>query len=228
MKIMVFDLSTACIGVVAAELDEKTGKIIKMKSCPIIPKDFDPTVLGYMKTKKKLPTPKGNKTVNTYWKQGETSVTEAEKKRRDTEVRAKKDIYILEQIGSTMGNLINAIKPDKILVEKNAIFNGILTTVLLAKVMGTLLGIGGMLGIPIEEYPVNVVRSVLDIPTLLKVFTVKHTAEELQRVPDVTKRALREEMERLYGKFGIKFQTDDESDACVVWHYWYTKELWYK
>ena len=114
---MSFDLSTACIGVITAEVDKVNKTIIKMRSCPIIPKKFNPEVLGYLKTKKKLPT-KNGEVLNTYARPGETSITKAEKQRRDREVRAKKDIYVLEEIGSVMGNIIKTIKPDLILVEK--------------------------------------------------------------------------------------------------------------
>jgi hypothetical protein len=195
-----------------------------MLSCPIIPPKFSPEVLGYLHSKKKLPTKKG-KELNAYCKQGETEITEAEKKRRDKEVRAQKDIWVLEQIGKTMGNMINQIKPDLILVEKNAIYNGILTSILLAKVMGTLLGIAGMVGIPVQEYAVSKVRSVFNIPEVIKSFTNIREADELLQIPDITKRALRDLMEKEYGQYGLVCQTDDESDAVVVFHYWWKMRL---
>ena len=54
MVVMSFDLSTNCIGVVTAEIDDISGKIIRMKSCPIIPRKFNPETLGYLKSKKYL------------------------------------------------------------------------------------------------------------------------------------------------------------------------------
>jgi hypothetical protein len=223
MKIMAFDLSTSCVGVVTADIDDNTKQIKKALSCPIIPRKFSPEVLGYLKSKKKLST-KSGEILNTYARPGEVQISKAEKERRDREVRGKKDIWVLEDISATMGKLINTIKPNLILVEKNvAGYNGMLTIVLLAKVMGTLLGISGMLGIPVEEYAVNKVRSVFNISQLIRDFTANKTAQELQQIPDITKRALRVEMERRYGKYGIKFQTDDESDGAVVLNYWFTE-----
>ena len=48
-RVMAFDLSSSCIGVVAAEVDKY--EIIKIRSTPIIPPKFDVSKLGYMKKK---------------------------------------------------------------------------------------------------------------------------------------------------------------------------------
>lgn len=222
MIIMSFDLSSVCIGVTAVEIIPGE-RIVKMRSCPIIPKEFDPTILGYMKSKKKLKTKDGKKELNTYWKRGETTITIAEKERRDKEVRAQKDIYVLQYISKSINDLIIGVKPDLVLVEKNAIFNGILTSILLGKVMGTLVSVTGIHGIPLIEYPVNQVRSVFNLPVIIRELQRNHTSEELMKIPDITKRALREYLEKIYGQYGIVFQTDDESDSCAVFHYWLTK-----
>ena len=219
MVVMSFDLSSVCIGLICARLDGK-GIANKVMSAPIIPKQFSPICLGYKASKKKLKT-KSGELLNTYWKDGEVEITKVEKAKRDKEVRAKKDIYVLEYIGKQMGDMIDRIKPDLILVEKNAAFNGILTTVLLAKVMGSLLGIAGYKGIPVVEYPVSQVRAHHNVAKLVKEFVKGKTQEELQALPDITKAALRELMYNKYKDLGILFQTDDESDACVVFDYWY-------
>lgn len=224
MKVMSFDLSSKCIGVIACEIDNNK-QIIKMRSCPIIPPKFDPSTLGYMKTKKKLPLKNKEQYVNTYWKKDEEYITKKEKQNRDREVRYQKDIFVLQNISRTMNKLISAINPDLVIVEKNEIFNGVLTSVLLGKVMGTLISITGICNIPLEEYKVTEARSIFNIKEILINFKNSHTSEELMAVPDVTKRALREEMESVYGQCGLKFQTDDESDACVVFHYWYNEKF---
>lgn len=222
MIIMTFDLSSVCVGVIAAEIDDRSGKTIKMKSCPIMPPQYDATVLGYHKSKKSLPDRKGTM-LNTYWKDGETIITKKEKEHRDKEVRSQKDIYVLQNISKTMNYLIDGIKPDLILVEKNAIFNGILTSILLGKVMGSLVSLTGIHGIPLIEYPVNQVRNPFDLPLMIRAFQKLHTPEELMKIPDITKRTLREYLEKIYGPHGVVFQTDDESDACVVYYYWKTE-----
>ena len=220
MVVMVFDLSSSCIGVIAARINDRTRVIEAIKSCPIIPKDFDAATLGYLSSKKKLPIKNGTM-VNTYAKPGETSISLETKKKRDTQVRAQKDIFILTTISKQMAGLVDAIQPDLILVEKNSIFNGILTSILLAKVMGTLLGLAGRLSIPVQEYPVGTVRKGHHVAKLVQEFAERHTLEQLKAIPDIAKRALGEVMSK---KYGLIFQTDDESDACVVFDYWYEKE----
>jgi hypothetical protein len=213
---MCFDLSSNCIGVVTAEVDN--GKVIKILSCPIVPPVFKAGSLGFMDSKKKLPTKTG--VLNTYYKSGETTITKDEKIRRDALVRSSKDMFVLASIGKSISNLIDNIKPDLIIVEKNAIFNGILTSILLAKTMGVLLGVAGRAGIEVKEYSVNKVRSILNVGKIVTDFSKTVTDDVLKRIPDVTKRAIGEVMSK---KYGLKFKTDDESDACVLLHY-YLKE----
>lgn len=222
MKVMSFDLSSVCIGVTTARIDNKN--VERIMSCPIIPRKFSPISLGYKPSKKKMPTPRTGESVNTYWKDGEKTISKSEKERRDREIRKAANLFVLDYIGREMGNLINHIKPDLILVERNAAFNGILTTVLLAKIFGNLTGIAGFLQIPLKEYTVAEVRSIHNIPQLIKNFVSIRTTDELKLIPDITKAALREEMYKIYRDKGIVFQTDDESDSCVVLHYWRVKE----
>ena len=218
--ILSFDLSSKCIGVVAARVDSRYYNPQIVKSIPIIPPNFCPTQLGYLKSKKKLPTAKGNEKLNCYAKPGEVTISKSEKTKRDREVRASKNMFVLNYIGKQLSQLIKQINPDIIIVEKNEIFNGVLTSVLLGKVMGVLLGLAAQYDITVIEYKVTKVRSILDVNKITKEFTSSKTASELSEIPDVTKRALRGKMEELYGKYGLSCSTDDESDACVVFHYW--------
>lgn len=218
MKVMAFDLSTVCIGIVAFEL--RNNEILRGVSVPVMPPKFDPQTLGYKRSKAKIQTPKG-KPINAYIRPGETVLSEAEKKRRDREVRGAKDIFVLQSIGDEIKTRIWQIEPDLVLVEKNNIFNGQLTTVLLAKLMGVLVGVTGAMGIELKEYSVTSARSIFNMAKLTKEFAAGKTVDELQSIPDKAKRALREEMTRLYGQYGVRFLTDDESDACVIFHYWY-------
>lgn len=212
MIVMAFDLSSTCIGCVVAEVNNKT--VARIKSCPITPSAFDVTSLGFLKTKQKV---EGKKALTSWVRHKGEVVSEAEKKRRDALVRSSKDVSVLAQISQAMGDLISQIKPDLIIVEKNEIFNGMLTSVLLGKVMGTLHGIAGMLRIPIKEYRVSAVRQPLGVSKIVSDFAKRVNPEELRTIPDITKRALRRHMEEVYN---TKFLTDDESDACVVLNYW--------
>jgi hypothetical protein len=86
--------------------------------------------------------------------------------------------------------------------------------------MGVLLGVAGRAGIEVKEYSVNKVRSILNVGKIVTDFSKTVTDDVLKRIPDVTKRAIGEVMSK---KYGLKFKTDDESDACVLLHY-YLKE----
>lgn len=216
MIVMAFDLSSSCIGCVVAEVNGK--HVQRIKSCPIIPEEFTAEKLGFLKRKQKVGE---TKSISSWVYYKGENVSQAEKKRRDVQVRSSKDTWVLSKISQSMGDLIDGIRPDLIIVEKNEIFNGMLTSVLLGKVMGTLHGIAGLMRIPIQEYRVNMVRKPLNIGRLVQEFVRDTSADELRATPDITKRALRRLMERTYN---IHFMTDDESDACVVFNYWLNHE----
>lgn len=221
ITVLAFDLSTVCVGVVAGIVDKKTKKPILVKSCPIIPRKFSPEKLGYMRSKKRLPTAKSGEVLNTYYKQGEATISKSEKQKRDREVRIKGNLFTLEYIGKQISLIISEVKPDIILVEKNEIFNGVLTSVLLGKVMGVLIGVASSYSIPVnDEFKVSKVRSIIDLKKAVKSLVESLSEDEIKKVPDVTKRALRKLMEEKYGEYGLVCKTDDESDACVVFNYW--------
>ncbi len=220
LKLLSFDLSSAVIGVLAAEVNPVLREIKTMRSCPIIPPHYDATHCGYLKSKKKVTSPSG-KPLNAYLKPGEMTITKQEKEKRDKEVRHQKDLFLLGSISKHIHHLVSSIQPELILVEKNAAFNGILTSMLLAKTMGTLLGVAGPLGIPVKEYPVNTVRKSLPMNDLLRDFVEQKSSSELKQIPDVTKRAIRVYLTKIYGQYGAVFHSDDESDACAVFHHWW-------
>lgn len=223
--ILAFDLSSVCVGVVAAKIEIFSKQPLTVISCPIIPEKFNPEELGFLKYKKKIPLSRGNKEVNAYIKKGETHISKEEKRRRDVIVRNHSNKFALKYIGEQITKIIEATKPDIVLVEKNKIFNGVLTSVLLGKVMGVLVGICASKGIQIEEYEVVVVRSHIDIIKATQDLVAGLSKEEIDNIPDMTKRALRKFMEQKYGQYGLKCATDDESDACVVFDYWFEKIL---
>lgn len=223
MIVLSFDLSSVCIGVIAANiLDDKSVNMVK--SCPIIPKPLSPTELGFRKSKKKLPTKTGEM-LNTYYKDGETIISKSEKRKRDVLYRTSNNSHVLKYISLNINELVDKINPDLIIVEKNKIFNGILTSVLLGEIMGILVGAAGSKNIQVIPFDVNVVRKPLNVTKVVQDFCKGKTEKELNALPDVTKRALRELMEKKYGKYGLKCSTDDESDACVVFDYWYNHKF---
>ena len=218
MKVMAFDLSSVCIGVTTASLNE--DKITKIKTAPIIPRRITPDELGFLKSRKKLKT-KNGELLNSYAYPGEESISFAEKKRRDVFVRNEINKKVLFEISTSLNRSISTIKPDIILAEKNEIFRGVLTSVLLGKVMGILIGTSAANGIEVEEHKVQVVRSILEYNMLYENMRKKLTTEEIMQLPDVTKRAINIYLSELYG---VHTLTDDESDSLAVFHYWYTQK----
>lgn len=223
--VLSFDLSSVCVGVIAAVIDDSDNKVKLMRSCPIIPKQFDPSILGFMKSKKKLPNKSGTKSFSTYYRKGETYISEIEKKKRDVLIRTHKDSYVLQYIGEQITKIVDGLNPRLVLVEKNEIFNGVLTSILLGKIMGVLTGICASKNVPIQEYKVKQCRKIIDIIKITHDLVDNLSEEEIKRIPDITKRALRKYMESKYGHVGLKCTTDDESDACVVFNYWYEEVL---
>ena len=211
-KIMSFDLSTKCIGCVSCAISNET--LIAFYSAPIIPPQFNASELGFLKTKKKLSC--GIETINSWAKPGEKKITKQEKKKRDVFVREHKDVFVLAYISRKIEELISVVNPDIVVVEKNEIFNGVLTSVLLGRVNGVLHGICGPKNIPVYEYHVQDVRKPYNLMERTAEFISGKTSEELSKIPDITKRVIREMMERIYS---TTFLSDDESDACIVLDY---------
>ena len=211
MKIMGFDLSSSCIGCVSMNIND-AGVVDKVFSTPIIPPKYQSP--NYLKSKKYLTSNKGP--ILTWAKSGESKITAQEKKHRDVEVRNEKDLCVISYISREMDEIIGRVTPDLIIVEKNEIFNGILTSILLAKCMGSLQSIAGIRKIPIIEYRVNDVRAPYNVFKLILSMIDGKSADELKKIPDKAKRAIRMMLEE---KYNIGFQTDDESDACLLIDY---------
>lgn len=222
MRVLNFDLSTTCIGAVAVDISDASGKISLMKSCPIVPGKFHPTGLGFEKTKKKVRASRNSKeTISSWVRKGEEIVSASEKRRRDVAVREAQNLFLLTDLGASMGKLVDGVAPHIINVEQNAMFNGILTIELLAKLLGVLLGVAATRCIPVNQFKVVTVRARWDPAKLVREFSKRHSAEQLKAFPDVTKAALRAAAAEKYGQFGLCLRTDDESDACIVFDYWY-------
>lgn len=217
MKIMTFDLSSVCIGCVIADVENK--KVTKIASCPIVPKKdaLVPIKLGFLKSKQK--TENG---LNSYVKYSGESVSKTEKKHRDSIVREAQNAKIMEDISLKLSEIVTAIKPDIIVMEKHAIFNGILTSVLLAKIAGILIGVAGDNGISVLEYPVSIIRKRYNLVSLTKDFVKTLSPSDLEKIKDMTKAAIGFYLGK---KYNIAFQTYDESDACAVLDYYLEEKL---
>ena len=217
MRIMAIDSSSVCSGVVIADI--KGDKVVKVGSAPIIPSKFDVTTLGYLKTKRRM---QGD--FLSYVKDIKESVSKTEAKKRNVEVRHKTNNHKAKDIGRQLSFIIDSTKPNLVLIERNRIFNSQLTSVLLGEVMGIVEGVCASHNIELEKYTVEEMRKSINSVKLVKEFSLKKTGEELSSMEDVTKEAIKDYLENVYGKYGFIPTTLDESDACLVFHYWFNNK----
>lgn len=220
-RVLSLDLSSVCIGVLFCTIDDDWA-ITKMQTSPIVPSPFSAETLGYLKTKKKVTS--GKDMVTAWVKPGETKITKVEKKKRDVEVRSAKDKHLIGEIGSTLGNIFDVLKPTRVLVEKNEIFNGILTSVLLGKIMGALQAVCAIKAIPFEEIRVRHIREDYDIIALTKEYVDYMEKHNITTFNDMTKEAIGHHLKNKYKQFNLKFLTNDESDAVALFDYWYERK----
>lgn len=223
---MGFDLNTRGTGIAAAKIED--NKIKTAKVADATTKQFDASTLGFMKSKKELPTSKnGGKTHMTYYKPGEIYVSEANKKKRDQIVRNTRNQYYLDKMGRQMVAVLSNVKPDLVLIERNEMFRGIMTIEVLAKLTGILIGECVSLGIPYELHNVNSVRKPYNVPQIVSDFARTISPGELKGLKDVSKSAIRWHLERKYSDIGLKILTTDGSDAFILIDYrlnFYRKE----
>lgn len=187
-----------------------------------MPTPFSASKLGYLKAKKKVTT--GKDMVTAWVKPGEDKISKVEKKRRDAQVRAAKDKHLIGEIGSTLGRMFEVIKPTIVLIEKNEIFNGILTSVLLGKIMGATQAVCAIKGIEFEEIRVGEIRSSYNIVSLTEDYVKYLEDNNVTTYKDMTKEAIGHHLKNKYSKFNLDFLTNDEPDAVAAFDYWYERE----
>jgi hypothetical protein len=221
LKVLSFDLNTRCTGVFGIILKDK--EVVKVMSSSIVVEDFDlRRYFPFMKSKKKLPTkPNGHGKLNTYYRPGEKHVSKTEKKKRDRIVRNKRNEHQIESMSKSFYKLLDNINPDKVLIEKNEMFRGILTIEVLAKLTGTLIGQCSGLGIDYELFNVNTVRKPYNVSKLVKEFSKTKSDEEIAGEEDLSKAAIRWFLQDKYKHLDIDLKTLDESDAALVFDYWF-------
>ena len=218
MRVMAIDSSSVCTGVVIAEINNR--RLTKVGSAPVIPHKFDASSLGYLKTKRRYKN-KDGKEYLAYTMPGETNVSEAVAKKRNVQVRHAQNDFKIRNIGAQLDMIIKNIQPNIIIIEKNKTFNSVLTSSLLAEVMGLVEGVASANNIPLHKFTVEEVRKSINSAKLVKMFASHKTAEELASCKDVTKEAIQDYMLSIYNKNGFAPSTLDESDACLIFHYWY-------
>ena len=221
MKLLSFDLSTACTGVTGAELDGKRIAFLKTFSVvPSVDKKQIIQSLGFEPSKQYIESAKQQKLLS-YVKYSGESVSKTEKKQRDVAVRNAINTEIKQDLSVKLNLLIEQFHPDLILAERNESFHGVLTTKLLAETKGILEGAAG--AIPVQSYSVIKIRSKLDLTNIINQYisSIKD-ASELSGMDKITKHAIKYHLER---KYGIQCQNTDESDSLAVFDYYYETEV---
>lgn len=214
MIVASFDLSTTSTGVVVAKLRENL--LVSLLTFPLAPKKPKPSEVGFLNTKKVM----FNKGVyyRSYVKHAEEKVSITTKRKRDRKFNNFSKQKKLNTLSKSLAEVVTKHKPDLILYEKNLIFGGILTTEQLSKLAGVLLGIAAANNIKTTGFNVGQVRAAYSVVDLVRNFTKGKDPEELKRIKDITKVAIRD---MVCTKYNIGADiTLDESDALLIFDYW--------
>lgn len=222
MIVMTFDLSSTCIGVTFAEIKEGT-KITYGRTLPIIPRRMDPRDYGFTTLQPKKIANKG-KEFKGYLKEGEFSISHQEAKSRNSYLKAQMHNFLLRDIGEQCGRFLGKIKPEIVCIERNASFNGVLTTKLLAEIAGGIYFYCGAMGIEMFDYPESTVRA--RIRRDITEFTYeKDGLNAIDTKWEIYCR-LRSYFECTWpGLFDFSKMTMDESDSLAVFYYYYQTEV---
>lgn len=223
-KVLAFDLNTHHTGVLGAVLDNsKDEKIITLRSATIEVVNFSVRDhFPYRENKKKILTsPNGEKMHSAYFKPGENHVSVSNKRKRDAEVRQLKNSYQRDHMAYQYSKLLDSVKPNLVLIERNEMFNGTLTIEVLAKLTGLLIGQCVSKGIQYQEHNVKSIRKPYNVTKLCYDFTRGKSPEYLAGLEDVTKMAILDYLMKKYKDLGIDLQTLDESDAGLLFDFWY-------
>ena len=221
MKILAFDLSTACTGVAGVELDGTTIRFLQTFSIvPAVDKKQIIKNLGFEPSKQYINSANAQKLLS-YVKHSGERVSKTEKKSRDVAVRNAINGAIKQDLAVKLNELMQSFSPDLVLAERNEAFHGVLTTKLLAETRGILEGATG--SIPLLSYSVVKIRSQLHLTSVIDAYISSiQDASELSGVDKITKYAIKHYLEE---KYHIQCQNTDESDALAVFDYYYETEV---
>lgn len=216
IKVISFDLSTTCTGVVIALLDN-LGNIKTIETKAIIPTKIDPTKFGFLKNRLKVNT----KDFSSYLKYRDEIVTKTEKRKRDIFIKKESEKLILSSLSNEILNLFKDSPPDIVLMEANMSFRSIDVTRKLAEISGALQSLCVAGTIPILKINLHSARGLWDLSKESIEYARGITEKELKRI-DLTKETLKALMLKEYKDYKLnENMTTDESDALVIFNYWY-------
>lgn len=222
MIAMCFDLSSKCIGVTFAQFDKKDIKYAR--TLAVIPEKPSGKEMGFTTAAPKMMYSNGRET-KAFIYPNETAISQEEAKRRTANFKSFSHLSLLKNIGKQLGYYLDKVKPDVIAIEKNASFNGILTTKLLAEIAGGIYFFAGARNIPMYDYSEATIRAKIrkDITDFNR---YKEGTDEmaLDTKWEIYCR-LRSYFEKHYpGMIDFKNITMDESDSLAVFYHLFTTE----
>lgn len=224
MITMNFDLSSTCIGITFTQ--HKKKKLTFAKTLAIIPEKPTGKDYGYT-TKKEKVIHYGGKKFKGFLKPGEFEISQAEAKRRSAKFKGDEHKELLKNIGDQCGLYLRKIKPDIIAIEKNASFNGILTTKLLAEIAGGLYFYAGANDIDLYDFPESTVRAY--IRRTITDYSLTRNDGTTEIAVDTKWEIycrLRAYFQKYYpGLIDFDNMTMDESDSLAVFYYLYHTKL---
>lgn len=208
MFVATFDLSSKLIGVTIAQFKGET--LTYVKTIPLYPKRIDGTTLGYTTKKPK----KIGDGYLAFLKPGEHHISQAEAKRRASTYKVLEHRHLLLDIYSQIGNLLQKVRFDVLIIERNSSFNGILTTKLLAEIAGGLFALAAIFRTQFYDLNESTVRS------FMRKDLEYETLEKDGTVITGVKWEMRKRLEPVYREH-INFEniTLDEVDSLVLLHY---------
>lgn len=209
MYVATFDLSSTLIGMTIGQL--KDHEVVYVKTIPIYPKRIDGKDLGYT-TKKQKVIGHGYKA---FLKPNEHHISEAEADRRNSEFKVVAHRELLLNIWRQVGEILRKVKFDVIIIERNASFNGILTTKLLAEIAGGLFSFAAILDATFYDLNESTVRS------FIRKDLSYETLEKDGQIIVGPKWEMRQRLEPAY-RDHINFEdiSLDEVDSLVLFHYY--------
>lgn len=219
MIVMTFDLSSSCIGVVFAQLDDR---LTYADTLAIVPKPPTAKDFGFTTIEPKVIHSNGQR-YKAFLREDEVVISKTEADRRASAMKAIIHNHLLRNIGEQCGRYLTKVRPDVICIERNASFNGVLTTKLLAEIAGGLFFHAGVHSInEFYDWNVGTIRA-----------KIRHDITDFSLLSKEGKKSLDTKWEihcrlRSYfekdcpGLFRFDDMTMDESDALAVFYYWYT------
>lgn len=223
MRVVSFDSSTTCTGVVVAEIENKNLNIVSLKTSAIRPEKFDVLDLGYLGKKRKVVINHSKTTTSTtaWLVSVDEKINMTEKRKRDTRVRLADEAYRRYYMAVGINEVLVA-HTDVVLMEENMGFRSQTVTRKLAEISGIIQGAAAARKLVVSKINVHTARATLDIVNESLVFAQGKDPAWLRNC-DLTKEVVKYLMLKKYDSYNLfEDMTTDETDALLIFDTWYT------